>query len=608
MIPWKKAYVSCTSLAWLALQTLLAAADASPSVAPEAAAAVAASPTVTTPVAPAPDSAVAPATPATGRPLRRIIIAESIEVLQAISLPPNASFVVLTPVFGKFDLAELGKRLTPGENRPIDERLLAAIAQVTENFFRQREYPSATAIIPSQNIGDGTVRVILNLGTQSKSVPLTGSSELKIRNINMKGTKWFSESLLRQKLQIEKDQVVRISDLEQAIGWTNNNPFRRVHVKLDQVPNTSEADLTIVVQDSLPLKFVATYDNGGNATIGDHRFVGAVSYANMWGLDHTLSYQYITSDQPRVFKAHGLDYRVPLPWRHYVSASASILNARPTFFGGAFAQDAETITADLRYTVPVRTGDNSLEAFAAINFKESNNNLAFGGTAVQATKTDIFQLTTGFSAVRRDKRGAWAFGFNLTLSPGGINGRNTDRAFDTRRFDITKDSSRPGARAGYIYGSISVQRLVNLMPAWDFMARGVAQLSQANLLPSEQLNIGGASTVRGFNENTSGGDHGFVMSGELLAPSWKKALPYLSKTRGPLEIRPLGFIDAGKTSVYKKDVSDQPHVALAGAGIGLRASLSTNFSFTADYGWQITNLPFPQAARSNAHLKATLAF
>ncbi len=608
MIPWKKTPARCASLFWLLAHTPLAAAAAPTTGASSPSPAANSAATALVPAPAAPDSATAPATPTAGRPLRRIIIADSVEVLQAINLPPNASFVVLTPAFRQFDLAELGKRLTPGENRPIDERLLAAIAQVVENFFRQREYPSATAIIPSQNIADGTVRVIAVLGAQAKSVPLTAASKLKIRNINMQGTKWFSESLLRQKLQIEKDQVFRISDLEQAIGWTNNNPFRRVHVKLDQVPNSSEADLTIIVQEAIPLKFVTTYDNGGNLATGDHRFVGALSYANMWGRDHTLSYQYITSDQPRVFEAHGLDYRIPLPWRHYLQASASILNARPTFFGGVIAQNAETITADLRYTMPLRTGDNSLEAFAAINFKESNNNLAYGGQSVQATKTDIFQFTTGFSAVRRDKRGAWAFGVNLVMSPGGINARNTDQAFDSRRFDLTKDSARPGARAGYIYGSVSMQRLVTLMPGWDFMARGVAQLSQANLLSSEQLNIGGASTVRGFNESTSGGDHGFVMSGELFAPAWKKALPFISKTRGPLEIRPLGFIDAGKTYVYKKDVSDQKRVALAGAGVGVRASLSTNFSLTADYAWQITDLPVKPAARSNAHLKATLAF
>ena len=589
---------------WLAVQTFATAAETSEplrSVSPVTTSALAA-PT------PVPNSAALPATPVTGRPLRRIIIAENIELLQSLVLPPSPGFVVITPAFAKFDLDELGKRLGPGQNQIIDERLLAAIAQVIENFFRQREYPSASAIVPNQSIADGTVRILILIGAQSKSAPLTASSQLKIRNINIQGAKWFSESLLRQKLQIEQGETVRISDLEQAIGWTNNNPFRRVRVKLDQVPNTSEADLTIAVQEAIPLKFVATYDNGGNAAIGNHRFVGAVSYANMWGLDHTLSYQYITTDQPRVFKAQGLDYRVPLPWRHTLQASASYLLARPTFYGGLFAQKGETTTADLRYSAPLRTGDNSLEVFAALNFKESNNNLAFGGTSVQATKTDIFQLTAGFSAVRRDKRGAWAFGVNLTLSPGGINSRNTDRAFDAGRFDPLKDSSRLGARASYIYGSVSVQRLVNLMPGWDFMARGVGQLSQANLLSSEQLNIGGASTVRGFNENISSGDHGFVISGELLAPPWKKALPGISKTRGPLEIRPLGFVDAGKTAVYKKYSGDAKRVALAGAGIGLRASLATNFSFTADYGWQITDLPVKPAARSNAHLKATLAF
>ncbi len=591
MIPRTKITLLCLCLGSIPTIPPVEAADAAPPA------------PVTAPAATPPASANSPA----GRQLRHLIITESVETAQALTVPSGSAFVVISPALAKFDMADLAKRLAAGENRPIDDPLLAAVAQVIENFFKQNEFPSASVIVPTQSIAEGTVRIVVLLGVQAKSAPVTGSTELKIRNINMQGTRWFSESLLRQKLRIEKGESIRISELEQAIGWTNNNPFRRVQVKLDTVGNTGEADLTIAVQEAIPLRFVSTYDNGGNDAIGKNRFVASASYANLWGKDHTISYQLITSDRPEVFKAHGLDYRVPLSWRHYVQFSASYLRARPSFYQGLFVQDGETVTADLRYTVPLRTGDNSLEAFAAINFKESNNNLAFGGTSVQATKTDIFQLTTGISAVRRDKRGAWAFGLNLIVSPGRINSRNTDLAFDASRYG-GQDSARIGAKAAYVYGNLSVQRLLNLAPGWDVTVRAIAQASQANLLSSEQLNIGGASTVRGFNENVFSGDNGFSFSSELLIPAWKKHLPVVSKTRGPLELRPLGFFDAGDTSVRHKFATDGTRVALASAGVGIRASLAQNFSFTADYGWQLTYLPYSNPERSRAHLKATLAF
>ena len=85
---------------WLAVQTFATAAETSEplrSVSPVTTSALAA-PT------PVPNSAALPATPVTGRPLRRIIIAENIELLQSLVLPPSPGFVVITPAFAKFDL------------------------------------------------------------------------------------------------------------------------------------------------------------------------------------------------------------------------------------------------------------------------------------------------------------------------------------------------------------------------------------------------------------------------------------------------------------------------------------------------------------------------
>jgi tetratricopeptide (TPR) repeat protein len=42
--------------------------------------------------------------------------------------------------------------------------------------------------------------------------------------------------------------------------------------------------------------------------------------------------------------------------------------------------------------------------------------------------------------------------------------------------------------------------------------------------------------------------------------------------------------------------------------IGLRLNFANNFSLTADYGWQLSELPYPVEDRSRGHIKATLAF
>ena len=70
----------------------------------------------------------------------------------------------------------------------------------------------------------------------------------------------------------------------------------------------------------------------------------------------------------------------------------------------------------------------------------------------------------------------------------------------------------------------------------------------------------------------------------------------------------LGFFDAGNTAVRHKFAIDPKRVALAGAGLGLRLTLGGNFSLNADYGWQITQLPYATPEHSRGHLRAMLAF
>jgi hemolysin activation/secretion protein len=594
MIHWKKLR---TGTLWLALLAALSAPARAQTVVPGV-----------VPAAPEPQTETAPAA---GRPLRQLLIGNSIEELQTMAFQPGAGMAVLSPAFATFDAGELNKRLAAGENQIIDARLLAAAAQVVENFIRQGGYPNAAAIVPTQKNTDGVVRILVELGAKATGVTVTPATEWKIRNIKMQETRWFSEELLKEKLRVEKGGTVRFAELDRAISWTNNNPFRLVKVHLEPVPNTQEADITIAVQEALPLRLMASVDNGGNALIGRNRYTASASYANVWGLDHQVAYQYITSSKPEVFSAHGFDYRVPLPWRHYVQVSGSYLRAKPTIYEGLLLQDGETITADLRYTVPLRGGENPIEVYGLLNFKQSNNNLTWDPLVdkiqVFSTKPNVFQLALGGSAVRRDKRGAWAFGASITASPGGINSRNTDRAFDAGRFGDA-DSARIGAKARYAYASVSVQRLVKLSPGWDLVSRGVAQVSQANLLPTEQMSIGGSATVRGFNEGIFAGDHGYVITNDLMLPSLKWKLGSLSKKRGPLETRFALFFDLAHTGVRHRYPSDFKRAALASQGIGIRMNFAHNFALSADYGWQLTELPYEVEDRSRGHIKATLAF
>ncbi len=531
-------------------------------------------------------------------PLRQILIGDSIEGALALKSAPGAGFVVFSPSLSMLKPEPFAKLLADGENKTLNDRLLVAIARVVEAAARAQDLPLATALVPApQSIADGTVRVALLVG--------------RFREVKFQGNRWFSEALLRDTLHVGQGEIVRLGEIDRAVSWANNNPFRRVRAHIDPIPNSTEANLIIGVQERHPLRLVGTVDNGGSEVIGKQRYTAAVSYANLWGRDHQTSYQYVTTNKPEYFQGHALDYRVPLPWRHHVQFSSSYFTSDPEFEEGLFRNEGETLTADLRYTVPLRIGVNNADLVAAFSFKQSNNNLTWdprgNNLQILGTKTDVFQLTLGASTVRRDKRGGWAFGGGLTLSPGGVNSRNSDSAFDAGKYG-RGDSARNGAKARYAYLNLSVQRLLTLSPGWDLTSRLVLQATNSNLLSSEQIAIGGASTVRGFNENMFAGDRGIVFSNELFAPAVSFNLPRLSKWGGAVESRFLAFYEIADTAVSRRDPFDTKRPTLRSAGIGVRTNFATNFSLSADYGWQLSKLPFTVDRHTRAHLKATLAY
>lgn len=519
------------------------------------------------------------------RYLRQIVLVPDVETAAKQVFQPDGGLVVVSPGLPGLDRAELMRRLSAGENAVITDRLLVGIVQVVETYARQVSYPIAAAVIPPQNIADGVVRVAVYLG--------------KIRNISFQGGQWFSEKLLREKLRMDQGRLVNLSEMDQAISWTNNNPFRRINVQVNPVPGTAEADLVVAVQDQAPVRLAATADNSGNPIVGRNRYTAALTYGNLWGRDHIVSYQHITSNRHDIFRGHGLDYRAPLPWRHTLQFSGSYLRITPSFYDGLFEQVAENLTGDLRYLWPLQTGQSPLDASFAINFKESNNNLAFGGTQVLSTKVDTFLLTSSLSKVIRRAKGIWVFSGGVSLSPGEVNDRNSLERFREARLL---------AKARYATGTFSVQRLQALGGGWELSLRGLAQLSSTNLLSNEQLNLGGASTVRGFAENVISGDQGFTMTAETLSPTLRFPLKIRKDRALPLDVRGLLFWDAAKASRKIPTPYDPRTHAISSLGAGARVSLDRYLSVTLDYGWQLVGSRELKTGHQRLHLRGTLSY
>jgi hemolysin activation/secretion protein len=499
---------------------------------------------------PAPAGGPAPAPASASYPLQQLLLADSVEAAQALQPDAAGGFVVLHGPLANANREELEKRLAAGKGQMISDQLLTAIIQVVTIFFRQQDLPVAEVIIPPQNIASGTVRLAVLRG--------------KFRQIKFQGNRWFSESLLRETLKVQKGEIIRLSELDQAVSWVNTNPFRRVRVHIEPVAETGEADLTIGVEERIPLRLALSYDNTGNNILGFDRYTAAVTYGNVWGKDHQASYQFTTTHDPSLIQAHAFDYRIPLPWRHTLLVSASSARVEAPLFEGYFLQTGHSASADVKYVAPLKFKGWHAEVSGALSFKQSDNNLEFGDYSAFAALTDTFSASVGITAVRPDRRGRWVISGNLIGSPGDVNSRNTDATFSNSRY---------GARARFLYGQIWAQRITALAPSLSLMNRAIVQGgASTNLLPSEQFSLGGTASVRGYQERIYSGESGFMLNQEL-----HKQLParVLSKRLPPLESTLVAFWDYGRVYTHRlnPDVREVANATLQSFGFGVRFNL-----------------------------------
>jgi len=140
--------------------------------------------------------------------------------------------------------------------------------------------------------------------------------------------------------------------------------------------------------------------------------------------------------------------------------------------------------------------------------------------------------------------------------------KNADNRF--RRYNLSM------ARIQKVYGNV------------NFMARGLGQISNNNLLPIEQMSIGGYGTVRGHNLALFMGDTGFSLSGEFLSAPPFIADKVIFGQRISQMVQFSLFYDYGRVYFTDHLRGESPDERLGGYGAGIRLYYKDIFTFKFD--------------------------
>jgi len=544
--------------------------------------------------------------------LKGMAIVNGVSAVRAAGVPGSGVMVHDLPML---DEPVIHEKLAAFIDKPLTQNALHAIGQAIIDWYRDQNYPFVDVAVPAgQDVTNGVVQIVV--------------TESKAGRVTARGNRWFSSDLLVGQVRLAPGDRINIQDLEADKNWINQNPFRQVNIvaERDDAPGVTNFIID-TVEEKFPLRAYVGYDNSGTPILGHDRWNVGFAWGNVFGLDHQFSYQFTSSDDfwhkreqfpgkadNPSFIAHSVSYAIPLPWRDRLTIYGSYMQASP-LLGPFLGITGTNGVAGIRYEIQLpsnRQFDERLQL--GYEFKTSNNDLAFGGFVVNDVTSEINQFLIDYDAVLRDDYGQTSVDNTLVFSPGGITSQNKDLFFGAQI---------PFAKANYIYDHIVITRVTGLPKDSDWakslgwfggasiITKFVGQIANGNLLPSEQLGIGGADSVRGYDERAENGSEGMLFSLELRSPSFSLAKSFLN-TNSPYndQTQLAAFFDYGTVSDNVTLPGSPKSIELDSAGLGLHmlAGPDQNLRLDLNYGWQLRKLPFANELSQFGHVSVTAAY
>lgn len=436
---------------------------------------------------------------------------------------------------------------------------LQAVADGISEYYHQRGYVLAKAILPEQEIVNGAITLHIFEG--------------KIGKIIIQGNESYSPDFLQAYFNgMRKEGVFRQQALERAVLLMNNLQGMTVTSMLQAGEETGTTDLIVTVKEGKQFKANMTVDNFGSQ-YARVRAKSGFDFINRMGRGDILSLNGVTGiNSDKLYYFNG-SYMVPI-------------NSRGTtlsFYGlsGNFGIGKEFAVLDIQGKATsfgislARTLHQNHKGSTVLEYgldaRNSKQNIL--GTISSEDKIRSFRLT-----VRRNAESTTGRTFSsLTVQQGlgeALGGMTNSTPMSSR--------SASGADNNFTKFNFDYGRAQRTGPKSALLMRFMGQLSLSNLVVGEQMAIGGADSVRGYPQAEFLGDSGFQASIEARFASSASRMEKLQFAT---------FIDFGYVSLKIPVLGQKKTQSLTGAGFGVRYNPGHGLYMRADVGFPIGEKP-----------------
>ncbi len=457
-----------------------------------------------------------------------------------------------------------------GQEVTINDLIMSA-NDITD-YYQGKGYISTIAYLPPQKVKNGVIEIKVLEG--------------KYGNIEINPGKWERSSYLNKHYlkdnNIEPGKVLNVKDVRTALTDMNTEEYMKGAVSFADNEESEEfSDVTLDVKDRFPINFDLRYDNQGRELIGTQRGVLYAGLHDVTGHGDTL--MGTVSMSSRSIGAGGI-YSLP------IAKNDTRLNLGYSYSHvklGKYLKDAD-ISGDshdvfIGVSRRLAKGDD-YRLYGDITLDMRNTETSIGnsdwaeavGWNKSAYRTRV--LKASLTDVKDDFYGRWLFN-------GGV---STGIPIDAS--DYNKARNMPSNN--FLKVNASAARL-QVLPKNNLMILQVnGQYANRNLYASEQMQVGGIATVRGYDEGYALGDYGITASLEYRTPipGLKALLPekyeFISDS-----IQIAGFYDFGwfgnRYQYNPFNGSDIHGEYLMSAGPGIVVKLTKYISANMYWGFPI---------------------
>lgn len=461
---------------------------------------------------------------------------------------------------------------------------LDGIAKKITAKYKEKGYLTTTAYIPEQDIGAGKVEIKV--------------AEGKVGDLTVEGNKWFTAPLVKKYIRVKKNELLNLFVLQRDLLQLNQNSDLEVKTVIAAGREPGTSDIVLKVKDKYPYHAGVSVDNQGTRLVGKWRDSFSFRSTNLTGRNDSV---FFTTLMGKLSAGNFGSYAIPL------NTTGLKLGMDFTVFTTKLGSEykAQDITGISQMYTPHLTGDIYLsEDFQA----DVDSGLEIKSikkfTQGNTTSNDQLRLPyMGFNFTKVDTIGG---GGQTTFSPKFTFG--TSHFLGASKFDHPT-ASRDGT-GGFFFKYEQTIRRTQRMPQESYISiRSQFQTTSATLPSSEQFQIGGMSTVRGYPEGEYIADIGASLNVDWFFPCYLFPKDYkLPYAEAPLrqQIQPVIFMDLAGGKLKRAFPGERPIRFLMGLGGGLKIQYNRNVFLRLEWAGRVGDRPGGGQGPSNFHMSFQL--